>query len=68
VQQDDIIAERKTMRTETIEVTAEAQIAALIDDRAKAARAMDIGGVVSHYAPDIVALLPQDERPVDDRA
>ena len=33
----------------------QAQIPALIDDWAKAARAKDIDGVMSHYAPDIVA-------------
>ena len=34
--------------------TAEAEIRALIDDWAKAMRAKDVDGVMSHYAPDSV--------------
>jgi PhnB protein len=34
--------------------TAEAEIRALVDDLAEAIRAKDVGGVMSHCAPDIV--------------
>ena len=43
------------MKTETIDVTPEAQIRAQLDDWARTTRAKDIDGIVSLYAPDILA-------------
>jgi ketosteroid isomerase-like protein len=43
------------MTTERTKADDEAQIRARIDEWAKAARAKDIDGVISHYAPDAVA-------------
>ncbi len=43
------------MTTETAKATAEAEIRALVDNWLRAARAQDIDGIVSHYAPDILA-------------
>jgi uncharacterized protein (TIGR02246 family) len=42
------------MTTETREMTGEAQIRKLIDDRARAIHDKDISGLIAHYAPDIV--------------
>ena len=42
------------MTTENSKIN-ETQIRALIDDRAKAVRAKDINGAISHYAPDILS-------------
>ena len=42
------------MATVSSKATAEAQIRALIDDWAKAMRAKDVDGVLSHYAADSV--------------
>jgi ketosteroid isomerase-like protein len=43
------------MATTITKATEEAKIRELIDDWAAAARASDIDGIMSHYAPDIVA-------------
>jgi uncharacterized protein (TIGR02246 family) len=43
------------MNTETAKATAEAEIRELVENWLKAVRTRDIDGVVSHYAPDIVA-------------
>ena len=43
------------MTTENSKAINEAQIRAIIDDRAKAVRAKDVNGAVSHYAPDILS-------------
>jgi uncharacterized protein (TIGR02246 family) len=43
------------MNTETAKATAQAEIRALMEDWLRAVRANNIEGIVSHYAPDIVA-------------
>jgi uncharacterized protein (TIGR02246 family) len=45
---------KKDMTTENSKIN-ETQIRALIDDRAKAVRAKDINGAISHYAPDVLS-------------
>jgi uncharacterized protein (TIGR02246 family) len=47
--------EELEMTTGRTKADDEAQIRARIDEWAKAARAKDIDGVMSHYAPDVVA-------------
>lgn len=41
------------MTTATSKGSSEAQIRALMDDRAKAARAKDVDRILSHFAPDV---------------
>jgi uncharacterized protein (TIGR02246 family) len=43
------------MNTETANASAVAEIRALMDNWLRAVRANDIDGIVSHYAPDILA-------------
>ena len=43
------------MTTENSKATNEAQIRALIDDRAKAVRAKDVNGAISSIAPDVLS-------------
>lgn len=43
------------MKAENSKAAAEAQIRALVENWAKALRAKDVDGVMSHYAPDIVS-------------
>ena len=43
------------MTPDIAKANGEAQIRGLIDDWAKAARASDIDGIMSHYAPDILS-------------
>jgi len=43
------------MNAETIKATAEAEIRELMDNWLQSVRSLDINGIVSHYAPDIVA-------------
>lgn len=43
------------MNTPTAKATAEAEIRRLIDNYIKAARALDVDGIVGHYAPDIIS-------------
>lgn len=43
------------MNTETAKATSEAEIRALMDSWLKAVSAQDVDGIVSHYAPDILA-------------
>ncbi len=43
------------MATVTVKANEEARVRGLIDDWANAVRAGDIDGIMSHYAPDIVA-------------
>lgn len=43
------------MKTATAKITADAEIRELMDAWLKAVRAQDIDGIVSHYAPDILA-------------
>src|SRR3984893_4640417 len=43
------------MPTENSKAINEAQIRAIIDDRAKAVRARDVNGAMTHYAPDILS-------------
>jgi ketosteroid isomerase-like protein len=46
---------RLIMTSENSKATNEAQIRALIDDRAKAVRAKDVNGAISSIAPDILS-------------
>ncbi len=43
------------MNAETIKATAEAEIRELMDNWLQSVRSLNINGIVSHYAPDVVA-------------
>lgn len=49
------VSKKTAMTTETSNATAEAEIRERMDHWLKAVRARDIAGIVSHYAPDILA-------------